>query len=441
METNRSSFLAFVLNSRAPLFICAALFFTGCANTPPGYVAKEWSATMRELGIIPVFPPREDVLVGDVYIAPVSPDEEVAAFKKKEFLPLGLWLTTLDVGDDVSSFYSSRSSFPTTSSNTADFMSNLTNSPFAGLPQARDGTRNVFLGGDTNRLRMVGFPSFMSATFNKGDLAAVVPVEAVNLAFGAGFSSARSVTISVPVAESYGIPAAKIYGNLKYITSGGQPMDSISGGLSAVQLSRLVNRKQAVRVGTNYYAALRIIHEVYYTRALDISVVSKTTRGLGIAGRPLATDAVSTAASVAAQATSGASSASSSNAPVFIMPGGTNLNGNAVERAGELNRSLEQAMTQTVPGGSIKFVAAGDRGVSLRRTYDRPIAIGYRYIPVLVPIDSPLAPENTWSPTAVGGISYPSPVDSSHPPAVRSPHSTSPDPGTLAPGQVVPPPK
>ena len=342
---------------------------------------------MRELGIIPVFPPREDVQVGDVYIAPVSPDEELRALKKKEFLPLGLWLATLDVTNDVSGFYSSRPSFPTTPTNTTDFMNHQTNNPFAGLPQAQDTNRNIFIGGDATRLRMVGFPSFMSATFNKGDLAAVVPVEAVNLAFGAGFTSARSVTVSVPVAESYGIPADKVWP--KVMTADGKLMDFIPG-VPQAQMHNLVNAKQVVQSGTNYYAPLRIITEVYYTRALDISVASQTTRGFGIAGRPLVTDAISTAASAASSVAGSSSnttaSATSSNAPVFVMPGVTNFNGNAVERAAEMNRSLEQAMAQTVPGGSLKFVAAGDRGVSMRRTYDRPIAIGYRALQVLVPL-------------------------------------------------------
>src|ERR1043165_7751752 len=94
------------------LILTATFLFSGCIHTPRGYVAKEWSSSMRELGIIPVFPPREDVQVGDVYIAPVSPDQELAAFKKKEFLPLGLWVATLDVKTPLTAFYSNRSSFP-----------------------------------------------------------------------------------------------------------------------------------------------------------------------------------------------------------------------------------------------------------------------------------------------------------------------------------------
>src|SRR5262245_14487414 len=320
------------------LLCCSAVILTACVNTPRGYVAKEWSSSMRELGIIPVFPPREDVQVGDVYIAPVSPDEEIAAFQKTGFLPLGIWLTSLDLRGEITNFYASRASFPKTTDGITNFMVQLTNSPFASLPQASDQSRNIFVGGDTSRLRIVGFPSFMSATLNKGDLAAVVPVEAVNLAFGAGFSSARSVTISVPVAESYGVPVGKLW--TKVMDAAGTRME---WEIPPSQLHNLINPSQIVRNGTNLYAPLRIIHEVYYTRALDVSVVSKTTRGFGIAGRPLATDVIRTVVSVASSnalgsatnaipettptgatnttntvtsSTNGTASATSSNAPV-----------------------------------------------------------------------------------------------------------------------------
>lgn len=46
---------------------------TGCAKDR-GYVQREWSTTMRELGIVPVFPPREDVFVGDVYGYRINPE-------------------------------------------------------------------------------------------------------------------------------------------------------------------------------------------------------------------------------------------------------------------------------------------------------------------------------------------------------------------------------
>lgn len=48
--------------------VIASLLTVGCATTNDRYyVQREWSKSLRELGIVPFFPPREDVFVGDVY--------------------------------------------------------------------------------------------------------------------------------------------------------------------------------------------------------------------------------------------------------------------------------------------------------------------------------------------------------------------------------------
>ena len=44
------------------------LQLAGCASpTSPGEVARNWSCKLREMQIRPIFPPREDVHVGDVF--------------------------------------------------------------------------------------------------------------------------------------------------------------------------------------------------------------------------------------------------------------------------------------------------------------------------------------------------------------------------------------
>lgn len=47
---------------------------SGCASDR-GYVQRQWSGTFRELGIVPIFPPREDVYVGDVYATAYDPED------------------------------------------------------------------------------------------------------------------------------------------------------------------------------------------------------------------------------------------------------------------------------------------------------------------------------------------------------------------------------
>jgi len=65
---------------------------SGCATSPApeGYVAKQWATAFRELQITPIFPPREDVQVGDIYVVPVAPEDEDAVFEAKGYLPRGM---------------------------------------------------------------------------------------------------------------------------------------------------------------------------------------------------------------------------------------------------------------------------------------------------------------------------------------------------------------
>jgi hypothetical protein len=53
--------------------IASLLFFTGCATNPRGQVYRDWATSFSELGIYPIFPAREDVVVGDIYLMPMHP--------------------------------------------------------------------------------------------------------------------------------------------------------------------------------------------------------------------------------------------------------------------------------------------------------------------------------------------------------------------------------
>lgn len=98
-------------------FLLSFVFLTsGCATSPApeGYVAKQWATAFRELQITPIFPPREDVQVGDIYVVPVAPEDEDAIFEAKGYLPRGMWVHTLDLNKQISAFYEQRASFPQT---------------------------------------------------------------------------------------------------------------------------------------------------------------------------------------------------------------------------------------------------------------------------------------------------------------------------------------
>jgi hypothetical protein len=62
-----------IVAKRLATLLLAGAVVLGC-SPDRGYVQREWSTTLRELGVVPVFPPREDVFVGDVYAYDFDPE-------------------------------------------------------------------------------------------------------------------------------------------------------------------------------------------------------------------------------------------------------------------------------------------------------------------------------------------------------------------------------
>lgn len=365
----------------------------GCMKTPPGYVAREWSTTMRELAITPVFPPREDVQVGDIYMAPTAPNGEQEILDKKGFLPMGLWVSTAKIKENVKKCYSDRISFPATVKTSSD--------------QPCSSGDNVFNDVDAKRMRLVGFPIFMTATLSEGSLSGLIPIEAVSMTAAAGFTQGRRVTVSVPRAESYGIPAAEMIAKLlisdqkekkrKWSAQG-------TGGFEAKDLALYLPQEQERILKSdpgwtnNKYGYVRVITEVFYARELDIAIESTRGAGFTLDVRPAATvPPVGSGPSTPSGPNAGPGDPSPDSqagkaAPPADGKSKTPDSSNASAKpselqfqeptpqqiAAELNRQLDAGAARGTPGVGTRFVTAGSQGVGLRVTFERPIAIGYR---------------------------------------------------------------
>ena len=374
------------LTPRTVSLACMLLMsMSGCMTTPPGHVVREWSTTIRELGITPIFPPREDVQVGDIYMAPIVPDEEKAVLKSKGYLPLGLWVGTATIKKDISKFYSERSSFPVTSK--------------TGSDQPRTTGTDVLMDTDKQRLRLVGFPMFMSTSLSSGSLSGLIPAEAVGVAASAGFTMGRRVTVSIPRAESYAVPAAVL---LNKLTAAAESEDRAqkkwsvlgSGGFNPEDIDIYLPTEQKTILSKNRlwhenkYGYVRVITEVFYARELDITIESSRGAGFAFDARPSANLGVSLPVASNAASSSpvaapnalpdGDTGASGTPPPPAVAPAVQFQQPTPQQIAAELNRQLDEGMQRSTPSVGARFVSAGNNGVGLRVTFERPIAVGYR---------------------------------------------------------------
>jgi len=215
----------------------------------------------------------------------------------------------------------------------------------------------------------------------------------VNVAFGALGSANKRVRVSVPMVESYGVPAGVVLSKTKQ--SGG----TITFGdgarpttIPAVQLEQLLRpaggfdpKLQAVidRVKRDQKAKgyLVLITEVYATRSIDISIEAEVGRGGGLNLRPTAAllqklpgfAATEPTTQPTTGPTAGATTQPAVTAAQFEVS-------TPAQIAAAMTNQLNEQLAASTPGVNVKFISVTALGVSMRRTYERPIVIGYRGI-------------------------------------------------------------
>lgn len=307
---------------------------------------------MRELQIVPVFPPREDLRIGDVFYFPADTAESVAAEQAEDtkpnlragFAQIPLLYARMDVGEDLARAYGQGPQFGESVAMKPDAI-------FTAEP-TRD---NSFTKGENNQPRIVGFPEFMSATYSGGDLSALVPTEAVAVGAAVGFREAKRAKLSVPAAEHYALGAADIMSKLTSHVA-----------FNNESLARAFGGTPAALDGTVGY--LRVVNEVFLARVMDLSLTSQASFGADADARLI----VPTASGAAAAVTAAAADDTSEPAPEAP------LTGDPYKDAQALNARLSNLRANQVPGGKLSFVTASSSSISMRRTFQRPVAIGYR---------------------------------------------------------------
>ena len=127
------------------LLVCVLIVWSsGCDKEKRGLVARQWSLAFRELQVVPVFPPREDVRVGDIYVTGVAPKEEDKLIKERGFLPIGVWAGRTRFKDMLTLSYEQSYVLPVTPSDTQPGPAGSDYPPI--VPQPRRGSENEWSG-------------------------------------------------------------------------------------------------------------------------------------------------------------------------------------------------------------------------------------------------------------------------------------------------------
>jgi len=414
--------------------ISSAGLLAACNTNPPspltsGYVSDQWSAQMSQFAIVPVFPPRADLQVGDLYLS--CDDSAPAASSGTSTSSVSssvnldhhvMWLASLDgivtatsgrttIPGMLDTQYMKRvhmpaipistapsqTATPPASASIADPASatrakkeaKVVKKP-ASTPAANGTTAapDVFQAAPPKALMPVSLPEFFAVSATSAQAQTLIPFPSILAKAGMSYSKAQNIEITVPEAESYGLPASIIY--RAYLTQ--------ANSQNLQDAFTIFNTVKA-KFCTYGTPAMVLVNEVYATRAINVSVTfSQNASGDAAAG--LSYPQGSSQAAILSALTkylspAPASGASAVDAPAALVPAPANGASPTIDQAtayvAQLNalyKSLSgSSEALQYPGVQVSFIHGNGSGVVMNRQFESPIVIGYRGLRVI-----PIAP-------------------------------------------------
>lgn len=158
-------------------------------------VAQQWNEAIARLGIEPIYPPQEDVAVGDIFV--LITDDALGDLGKEPLAVKALKLWHLDLSEKLKQTYAEMYKFPETPDPPAD------GKPWKFIPSANSVFGTQAIRGD---LPLVLFPGFTIASTRNAKVGANSS-ELFGGLFGGTASSEATTEVRITAAESYGLPS------------------------------------------------------------------------------------------------------------------------------------------------------------------------------------------------------------------------------------------
>jgi hypothetical protein len=383
------------------LTIATGLFIGGCVPTTtvdwepeepvdPNSSRNTWDSPAGRMGVISIMPPSEDVRVGDMYVFPFNPDISSSTLTRKQaVLSISPRWGTLNLLQELEQEYQLRPAWPKTPD---AYIQNVENANEREWPEAIEPQNESIFARDsvTNRLRNIGVPEFSTYTLTEGDADALVPTEAINLVLGTAWNDDKILTIRLNSGETYSLGLQKVIGVAIEDTDQGSALKSPYRDNLA-----LLADPQSDSVW------LRILSDVIYVRSIDIIIQSQSAfePDEEASADEFVSEAEETVEIVeAAEPEEGDSEegadADSEEAMAdeedeakgeFIKTVTEEILDHALDpayaafvRANAINELLIKSGSDDLPGGFLRFVSITDESVTIRRVWQRGLAVGVR---------------------------------------------------------------
>lgn len=362
----------------------------GCTLTPPSTdhsipYNSQWNASISHMGVSAIVPPSEDVRVGDLFVYPFNPNtSDLATYRRSQSGPLAIsprW-ASLSLLKDLEAEYQLRPAWP----KTPEAYLQIAEDPESReWPEpATDERTSLFVEDSvTDRLRIIGIPEFSNVHLTEGELNGLIPTEAINLVFGAAWNDRKAVTLRLNTAETYSLGLQKI---IEAAIEDLPPVEDQAASRALKEPYR--NHLSLVADPTSETVWVRILSDVIYIRSMDIIIQAKASFK---EDDPVnASEFVEETEMVIESPDSDLDEGEPDDLPEpdpepemeevleLIPDHALDPAYAAFVRAQAINRILIESDNDDLPGGFIRLISVTDDSVTLRRIWQRGLAIGAR---------------------------------------------------------------
>ncbi|GMO12210.1 hypothetical protein [Bradyrhizobium sp. TM233] len=334
----------------------ALVRWAGTGEQPKLSVAKQWNEAIQKLGFEPVYPPVEDIQVGDVF-AMISDDAVSDSATDEPFAGRSIKLLHLDLTPEIEEAYRAVYQFPAT---------NVRPEHDGQIWPQANSTESLFKPPATRTtLPLVLFPRFTITNVKRASGSASAMSQLLSGGFGADASSTETVEVRFSATETYGVPA--VPAELRLLdfceddaTKGFCSQQGLRKQLSILIGKRIDDKVKDRKTGVErprFSVELALVSRVFLARSIQTSMGEDgSTRGNVGVNRQAVLPA---AAAEAAPAAAGASGDGKPQPPAPTPQAGPN----------------------DAPGGAIAFERRATSNVLLPDTLlPRPVVVGFKSV-------------------------------------------------------------
>lgn len=323
------------MRGRGVWLACALV--AACTPLPAASPEFRFSESVRQLGLTPVYPPREDFSVGDVYISGRYDDPKLRSPRS--------YLGSVDkvrlaarreLAGPVAFAETARKDGRAAGAGQTDLLS-------GGLPR-----RGELPADRVASLPLVAFPSMTIDAGTAASAGILRPLQGLGL-FG---SRRTTVTLDFADTRTYGISPVWIRGA---ILAEVMALLRANGGCDVAR-TYLTDQAATLNPGVEVEGSITIITRVYLTRSINYTY--RDAKILALAERALA---------------SGGTAAG----PAPAVFNNTTIVGNGTPAAADSGAGASTVSLPATTGDGFQFVGLSGLGLTLNRSFDRPVAVAY----------------------------------------------------------------